>query len=154
MRQWRLHIAAAFVLFAIMPAAAQNAAKAGLLSCNMSPTIGLIVGSHQHIHCRFAPDAGGPSERYSGSITRIGLDVGFRAGGAMAWAVFAPTTGLHHGALRGHYVGVSGDASLGLGAGGKLLVGGSHRTISLQPLSLSGQAGVNLALGVAGLTLR
>jgi hypothetical protein len=154
MKQWRLHIAAAFVLASVMPAAAQSAAKAGVLGCNMGPTIGLIIGSHQRISCRFTPDAGGPSEHYSGSITRIGLDVGFRAGGAMAWAVFAPTSGLHHGALRGHYVGASGDASLGLGAGGKLLVGGSHRTISLQPLSLSGQVGVNLALGVAGLTLR
>jgi hypothetical protein len=154
MTQWRFHIAAAFVVFSLTPATAQSAAKAGLLSCNMGATIGLIVGSHRHRHCRFTPDAGGPSETYSGSITRIGLDVGFRAGGAMAWAVFAPTADLHHGALRGHYVGVSGDASLGLGAGGKLLVGGSHKPISLQPLSLSGQAGVNLALGVAGLTLR
>jgi hypothetical protein len=82
-----------------------SATKVGLLSCNMGPTIGMIVGSHQHLHCRFTPDAGGPSELYSGSITRIGLDVGFRAGGAMAWAVFAPTLGLRHGALRGHYVG-------------------------------------------------
>ena len=137
-----------------MPAGAQSTTKAGLLSCNMGPTIGLIIGSHQHIHCRFTPDSGGPSERYSGSITRIGLDVGFRAGGAMAWAVFAPTLGIPHGALRGRYVGASGDASFGLGAGGKLLVGGSHQTISLQPLSVSGQVGVNLALGVAGLTLR
>ena len=72
----------------------------------------------------------------------------------MAWAVFAPTSGLHHGALRGNYVGASGDASFGLGAGAKLLVGGSHRTISLQPLALQGQTGVNLALGVAGLRLR
>ena len=92
MRQWRLHIAAAFVLSTVMPAAAQNAAKAGLLSRNMGPTIGLIVGSHQPVHCRFTPDAGAPSEHYSGSITRIGLDVGFRAGGAMTWAVFAPSS--------------------------------------------------------------
>lgn len=154
MKRWRLHIAAAFVFFTVMPTSAQSVTKVGLLSCNMGPTIGMIVGSHQHIHCRFTPDAGGPSEPYSGSITRIGLDVGFRAGGAMAWAVFAPTLGLPHGALRGHYVGASGDASLGLGAGGKLLVGGSHKTISLQPLSLTGQVGVNLALGDAGLTLR
>lgn len=72
----------------------------------------------------------------------------------MAWAVFAPTSGLHRGALRGSYVGASADASLGLGAGAKVLVGGSHRTISLQPLAVQGQAGVNLALGVAGLRLR
>jgi hypothetical protein len=72
----------------------------------------------------------------------------------MGWAVFAPTSALPHGALRGNYAGASGDVSLGLGAGGKLLVGGSHKTISLQPLALQGQVGVNLALGIAGLALR
>jgi hypothetical protein len=149
-----LAAAAGLVLFSAMPASAQSGTKVGLLSCNMSPTIGLIVGSHQRIHCRFTPDAGGAPETYSGSITRIGLDVGFRAGGTMAWAVFAPTSGIHHGALRGNYVGANADASLGLGAGAKILVGGSHRTISLQPLSVQGQVGVNLALGVAGLRLR
>jgi hypothetical protein len=154
MKQLNLLAAAGLVLLSVMPATAQSGTKAGLLSCNMSPTIGLIVGSHQRIHCRFTPDAGGAPENYSGSITRIGLDVGFRAGGTMAWAVFAPTSGLHHGALRGNYVGASGDASFGVGAGAKVLVGGSHRTISLQPLSVQGQVGVNLALGVAGLRLR
>jgi hypothetical protein len=118
MRRLSLLVAAAgLVLFSAMPASAQNGAKVGLLTCNMSPTIGLIVGSHQRIHCRFTRDAGGPPEAYTGSITRIGLDVGFRSGGTMAWAVFAPTSGLHHGALRGNYVGASGDASFGLGAG-------------------------------------
>lgn len=136
------------------PAAAQSGVKAGLLTCKTGPSVGLIVGSHQHMHCRFDPDNGGPSEAYSGAITRVGLDVGFRAGGVMAWAVFAPTAALPHHALRGRYVGASGDASFGIGAGGKLLVGGSHHTVSLQPLALTGQVGVNLALGVAGLTLR
>lgn len=82
-------------------------------SCNVSPAIGLIAGSHQHIHRRFTPDAGGAPEAY-------GLDAGF-----------APTSGLHHGALRGNYAGANADASLGLGAGARVLVGGPHRTISL-----------------------
>jgi hypothetical protein len=56
--------------------------------------------------------------------------------------------------LRGTYVGASGNASFGLGLGANVLVGGSHRTISLQPLSVEGQVGINLALGVARLTLR
>jgi hypothetical protein len=154
MKRLSLLVAAGLGLFSVTPVAAQNGTKVGLLSCNMSPTIGLIVGSHQRIHCRFTPNTGGAPEVYTGSITRVGLDVGFRAGGVMGWAVFAPTAGFHRGALRGNYVGASGDASLGLGAGAKLLVGGSHRTISLQPLSLQGQVGVNLALGVAGLRLR
>jgi hypothetical protein len=154
MRQWRLLVAASALVLSAMSAAAQNGTKVGLLSCNMGPSVGLILGSHQHIRCRFTPDSGGAPEAYSGSITRIGLDVGFRAGGVMGWAVFASTSALPHSALRGNYVGASGDASLGVGAGGKLLVGGSHRTISLQPLALQGQVGVNLALGVAGLALR
>ena len=87
MKRWRLSLAAtAFVLIS-SPAAAQNGTKVGLLSCKMGPSIGLIVGSRQHIHCRFTPEAGGAPESYSGSITRIGLDVGFRAGGIMGWAV-------------------------------------------------------------------
>ena len=72
----------------------------------------------------------------------------------MAWGVFAPTPGLHHGALAGTYVGGSGSASLGVGLGANALIGGSHRSIALQPLSVEGQVGVNLALGVAGLSLR
>jgi di/tricarboxylate transporter len=56
--------------------------------------------------------------------------------------------------LAGKYVGASGSASLGLGVGANALVGGSHRSIALQPLSLEGQTGVNLALGIAGLTMR
>ncbi len=154
MKRLPLLLGAAVLLALVLPAAAQSGAKVGLLSCNLGPSIGLVIGSRQHMRCRFAPDNGTAPETYSGTITRVGLDVGLRAGGVMAWAVFAPSSGLPHGALRGNYVGVSGDASVGVGAGGKLLVGGSHRTISLQPLSLQGQVGINLALGVAGLALR
>lgn len=136
------------------PAIAQQAGstKAGVLSCRTSASLGLIIGSHQKLRCQFSPDAGAP-EDYVGHINRLGLDLGIRAGGAMAWAVLAPTNHVGRGALAGKYVGASGDISVGVGAGAKLLVGGSHKTISLQPLSVEGQVGVNVALGVAGLTL-
>jgi hypothetical protein len=91
---------------------------------------------------------------YTGTISRIGLDVGITGGGRLFWGVFAPTSHVGYGALRGTYVGASGNASFGFGLGANVLVGGSHRTISLQPLSVEGQIGVNLALGVARLTLR
>jgi hypothetical protein len=137
------------------PLAAQQTGgtKVGTLTCQTSASLGLIVGSHQKLRCRFAPDGGGPPEFYTGHVNRLGLDIGVRAAGIMAWGVLAPTTGLHHGALAGTYVGASGDISLGVGVGAKVLVGGSHRSFALQPLSVEGQAGVNLALGVAGLTL-
>ena len=142
------------VLSACPPLAAQQAGgtKVGMLSCKTSASLGLLVGSHQKLRCSFSPD-NGPPENYVGHINRLGLYIGVKAGGVMAWGVFAPTAGLHHGALAGKYVGASGSASLGVGAGANALIGGSHRSITLQPLSLEGQVGVNLALGVAGLTL-
>lgn len=93
-------------------------------------------------------------ERYFGSVTRFGLDLGITVGGVMNWAVIARTTRIGRGALAGNFVGASGDIALGLGVGANVLVGGSRRSVMLQPLSVSGQAGINLAVGVAGLTLR
>ena len=157
MLKYSLMIFSTAMLSAIaVPAVAQqsNQAKAGVLACRTSASLGLIVGSHQKLRCRFTPDAGGPPETYVGHINRLGLDLGVRAGGAMVWAVLAPTNGIHHGALAGTYVGASGSVSVGLGANANVLVGGSHRSIALQPLSVEGQVGVNLALGVAGLSLR
>src|SRR5262249_41515472 len=88
------------------------------------------------------------------SVTRFGLDVGATAGGVMSWAVLIRTRGLRRGALAGHYVGLSGDASLGIGGGAKALIGGTRGATGLQPVSFVAQAGLNLAIGVAGLTLR
>jgi hypothetical protein len=143
----------ALITVPAMPAYSQGA-KVGVLKCQTSARLGLIFGSHQKMHCRFDPDGGGPPEDYTGEITRLGLDIGFTAGGVMVWAVFAPTNGVPHGALAGNYAGASGSASLGVGVGAKALVGGSHRSIALQPLAVEGQVGVNLALGIAGLKLR
>ena len=72
----------------------------------------------------------------------------------MGWAVFAPTSGVPAGALAGEYVGVSGDIGIGAGVGANILMGGSGRTIALQPVSVEGSVAVNIALGVSGLKLR
>jgi hypothetical protein len=127
--------------------------KAGLLACQISPSVGFIVGSFQSLACRFTPDSGGPLENYSGSIRRVGLDIGITAGGQLAWAVYAPTAGLAPGGLAGNYGGASGEVSLGVGVGANFLVGGSSDTVALQPLSIEGKVGLNLALGVANLQL-
>jgi hypothetical protein len=71
----------------------------------------------------------------------------------MLWAVFAPTTAKLRGALAGSYVGATAEATVGAGVGANALVGGSNRTITLQPISVQGQTGLNLALGVGGLNL-
>ena len=148
-------ILCAFMLAFAAPAFAQgqSSTRIGGLTCEAAPRVGLLVGSVQHMRCTFASNAAAHCG-YDGRIGRVGLDVGITGGGRLAWAVFAPTSHVGCGALRGNYVGASGSASLGVGLGANVLVGGSHRTISLQPLSVEGQLGVNLALGVSRLTLR
>jgi hypothetical protein len=125
----------------------------GVLSCKLAPSIGLLLGSRQRMSCRFAPNGPYPPEFYSGVMSTIGLDIGVTAGGALAWGVFAPTAGPMRGALAGTYVGATGSVGVGVGVGANVLFGGSNRSISLQPLSVEASVGLNLSLGVSGLTL-
>ncbi len=127
--------------------------KVGSLTCDISGGIGLIITSKKELTCMFTPSQPGPREVYVGSITKFGLDLGATAGGEMVWAVYAPST-RRFGALAGHYGGGSAEATVGAGVGANVLVGGSNRTVTLQPISVQGQAGLNLAVGVAGLELR
>jgi uncharacterized protein DUF992 len=126
--------------------------KAGTLTCDISAGIGLIITSKKEVTCMFTPSQPGPREVYTGSITKFGLDLGATAGGEMVWAVYAPTN-RRFGALAGHYGGASAEATVGAGLGANLLVGGNNRTVTLQPVSVQGQAGLNVAAGVAGLDL-
>ena len=135
------------------PASAQSQSQAGTLTCQLRPTIGLIIGSRQRMSCVFSIANTGRRETYQGRITRLGLDIGISAGGRMVWLVRARSDRLPPRALTGLYVGASGEIALGVGVGANALVGGSNKSIVLQPLSLEASVGVNLALGVAGLRL-
>ena len=78
----------------------------------------------------------------------------FRVGGLTCDTGFARNSQIGRGTLRGSYVGASGNVAVGVGLGAKVLIGGSRRTITLQPLSIEGQVGLNQALGVTNLVLR
>lgn len=144
---------AAFASLAIAGTASADPSgvKAGVLSCDVSGGWGFVFGSSKDMNCTFAPNGGEP-ERYTGTINKYGVDIGFTKGGVMVWAVFAPGA-LAPGALAGNYGGVTAGAAVGVGANAHALVGGSSNSISLQPLSIEGQTGLNLAAGVAGVTL-
>jgi hypothetical protein len=126
--------------------------RAGVLTCDVSAGIGLILGSQKDVSCAFAPEGPGRREDYDGTITKFGIDVGIIGGGVMVWTVFTRTLA-GPGFLAGDYAGVSGEASVGAGLGANVLIGGSNRTVTLQPLSVHGQIGLNFAVGVAGLHL-
>ena len=131
----------------------QDRVAAGSLTCDVSAGFGVIVGSKRTVNCTFAPSQPGPVEIYSGAITKLGIDIGATAGGVMVWLVYAPTS-RPAGALTGTYAGASAEATIAVGLGAYVLVGGSNRTIALQPVSVQGQVGLNVAIGVAELDLR
>ena len=120
-----------------------------MLQCQGGQNVGFVVGSVTSLECVFRSEGRRP-EPYIATVQRIGLDLGVTEQTQLAWAVYAPTNRLGRGELAGSYGGVGANASVGIGVGGNLLVGGSANSYALQPLSLQGQTGLNVAAGVAG----
>ena len=134
--------------------AADARVKAGVLSCDVSGGFGWIIGSAKSVQCIFTPDRPGPVEAYVGVIRKFGLDIGATSRQEMIWGVFADTVTGGPGQLAGGYVGATGEATIAVGLGANVLIGGSNRSIALQPVSVTGQTGLNIAAGVADLELR
>jgi hypothetical protein len=134
------------------PAQAQPGVVIGTLTCNVASGFGFVFGSSRAINCTFA-GPGGRYEHYVGDISKFGVDIGFTQGGILVWTVVAPTAALAPGALAGNYVGGTASATVGVGVGANALVGGSSNSIALQPLSIEANRGLNVAAGVAAMTL-
>jgi hypothetical protein len=147
-----LALAAAIPAMVATSATAQERTKVGDLTCDISGGLGLIFGSQKTLNCAFMPSVPGPVEHYAGTLTKIGVDIGATAGGVMVWLVYAPTN-RGAGALAGSYGGATAEATVVGGLGANVLVGGSNRTVELQPVSVQGQTGLNVAAGVAGIDL-
>lgn len=136
----------------VAQAQAQSRTRVGMLTCNVSSGIGLIITSQKNTACTFQPRRGFP-EHYLGVIRKYGLDIGATSRGSLAWAVFAHGSPLP-GSLAGNYVGATAEATVGAGLGTNILVGGSNQSIALQPISVTGQNGLNLAVGVGNFVLQ
>lgn len=136
----------------LLPAEASGV-KVGVLNCNVDGGWGLILGSSKEVNCTFSPTNGAP-ERYHGSITKVGVDVGFTKGGVLVWAVLAPTSSLKPSALEGNYGGVSASATVAVGAGANVLIGGFDKSFTLQPISIEGNTGLNVAAGIGAMNLK
>lgn len=135
-------------------AQAETQVQVGRLSCDVEGGVGLIVGSSKDMTCRFIRK-GHKTEVYDGTIDKLGFDIGITGQTHIEWLVFAASSeGIGRRALRGQYVGASGEATLGLGLGSNWLVGGSRRAFALQPWSIQAQTGINLSLTFSNLTLR
>ena len=139
--------------FLLAPPAHAQGVRVGVLTCNVSSGFGFIFGSSRSLNCTFS-GAGGRSEHYAGTINRFGVDIGYVRGGVLVWTVLAPTTTPAPCALAGNFGGATAQATVGVGAGANLLVGGSANSIALQPLSIEGTTGLNVAAGIASITLQ
>src|SRR5262245_11167098 len=143
--------ALAALAFVTGPQAATRV-EVGVLTCTADSSTGFIVGSTRELRCRF--NRQGKDEIYTGTIKKFGIDIGATQQAQIAWAVLAPTASLPRRSLVGSYGGVSAEATVGVGVGANALVGGSDKSIVLQPLSVQSQQGLNIAAGVSALQLR
>ena len=151
----KLGAAALLALTLCAPVQAQRPVweQSGTLNCDVSGGIGFVVGSQRQVNCLFTPSYPAPPEQYVGTITKLGLDIGFTTGGQLVWSVLQSTT-RRRGVLAGSYAGASAEATVVAGLGANVLVGGSNRTVALQPVSVQGQTGLNVAAGVAEIDLQ
>jgi hypothetical protein len=148
-------LSAAVALSALVASAAtaQSTTKVGTLSCDVSAGVGMILMQKQTMRCEFRPNVGGPPDVYTGRIDQFGVALGAVQQGHLIWGVIAPASGVPHGALAGTYAGVGAEATAGAGLGANALIGGTGRAFSLQPISVEGQTGLNIAAGVTTVTL-
>src|SRR4051794_15597945 len=138
-KRFGLTIGAALLAAGSMLAAPAHAAgvKVGVLTCNVDSGWGYILGSSKEIRCNYVPNRGF-GEHYEGSVSKFGVDIGYTSGGVLIWDVIAPSSDLFPGALEGGYGGVSAGATVGVGIGANVLLGGFDRSIALQPVSIEG----------------
>lgn len=150
----RMMIGAAAAVLTLGAAQAQPAGvKVGTLTCDVAAGTGFIFGSTKDLRCTYAPTKA-PAERYSGTISKWGVDIGYTGKGKLVWAVFAPASDVRPGALEGEYAGATAQATVGVGLGANALVGGFDKSIALQPLSVQGSTGLNVAAGIGQISLK
>ena len=145
-------LAAGALAFAGTADAAPHGVKVGTLTCNVASGWGFVFGSTKDLHCTFHGTKG--PEHYTGTISKFGVDIGYTEGGVLVWGVFAPSSDVRAGALEGDYAGATASATVGVGLGANVLIGGLDKSIALQPVSVQGNTGLNLAAGVGVITLK
>ena len=133
------------------PASAEGT-RAGVLTCKSIPgtRVNLIIRSTTDVTCEFRDDIG-KVEYYIGETgIALGADLTFKKEEeTFAFTVLSASSiivGEH--TLVGKYVGGKASASVGVGVGAAILVGGNNDNFSLQPLAVEGNKGFGAAAGL------
>ena len=133
---------------------AQGGLKVGMLKCNEAGGWGLIFGSSRDLKCVFTPAKKGEPTRYTGKVKKFGADIGYQQDAVILWAVVSAAETLEPGALAGTYVGATAQVAWAAGLGANVLVGGFKKSVALQPVSVVGLTGVNVAAGLTEVELK
>jgi hypothetical protein len=156
MKKFQLMLGAVLAVTGLAIASTADAAPSGVrvgdLTCNVASGWGFVFGSSKDLHCTYR-GANGRREHYTGVISKFGVDIGYTEGGVLVWAVFAPANDVGKGALAGDYAGATAQATVAVGAGANVLIGGGNKSFTLQPLSVEGSKGLNVAAGIGSISL-
>ena len=152
MKLFKTALAVAAIAPALFVATAPARAdiRTGRLVCNVAPGYGMVLGSQKALTCRY-DTVDGRREFYTGTAGKLGVDVGQTTGGQIVWAVFEPA--LAAGSLAGNYAGATAEITIGVGLGVNVLIGGGNGGVTLQPLSVGAQTGLNVAAGIGTMSL-
>ena len=131
-----------------------RAVKIGVLTCESVPGshFSMLVHSSMDFEC-VIPHAGIQDRYRAQAGVALGVDTHWRKSETLRFSVFATHAGEPAGFLAGRFVGARASATLGVGGGAKVLVGGGERHITLKPIALSTSSGVGVSAGLAHLTL-
>ena len=129
--------------------------KVGTLRCNEASGWGFVFGSSHDLKCVFTGlEKGEKPIKFTGKIKKFGVDIGYQSNAVILWAVASTSEKVTPGDLAGTYVGATAEAAWAVGLGANVLVGGSKKGFALQPLSVEGLTGANVAAGVVEVELK
>ena len=147
---------AAAITSAVLMAAPAHAAgvKVGTLTCDVEAGWGYVLGSQKDLNCVFKSATNGTIAKYSGDVTKLGLDVGYTNAGVMVWAVVAPSSDMHLDALEGKYAGATVVVTAVVGGNFNAMIGGLDKSITLQPISVEGNTGLSVTAAIGAMKLK
>ncbi|MBL6654262.1 MAG: DUF992 domain-containing protein [Reyranella sp.] len=127
----------------------------GSLSCSVGGSTGYVLGSQKSLDCVFLNKEGSESAQYSGTIDKVGIDIGYTRAVHTIWRVYSLGSMRGVNDLSGTYVGEQGTvAAGGQQAGGNWIYGGPNAEIGMVASGITKDAGYNLATGVAAMTIK
>jgi hypothetical protein len=128
--------------------------KVGTLTCDVEAGWGYVLGSQKDLNCVFKSATNGTIAKYTGDVTKLGVDIGYTNAGVMVWAVVAPSKDMQADALEGTYAGATAGVTAVVGGNLNVMIGGLDKSITLQPLSVEGNSGLSVTAAIGAMQLR